>query len=244
MNCKLPKCFPVSMNFEPSNVYESFESQPQSGVILSYDIKTEYKTGDQVNFNGSIYKYVQTGSSSGIAPVDPRNKMRTIWVRIGDGTPSPYDNKAQYITGDRVIFNGSVYSFIGAGASGWSPADDEKIVDKENVTGNKIEDLTGNDKQKLAGEKENVTGDKKKMWVLLGETSSFFSSPSSSSLPSVPPSSPSPSKPSLVIGAGTSYKDVKAANDIIPGLDNYILFILIGITVIILIVMAAFAASK
>jgi hypothetical protein len=82
------------------------------------------------------------------------------------------------------------------------------------------------------------------MWVLLGDASSFFSSPSSSSLPSVPPSSPSPSKPSLIIGAGTSYADVKATNDIIPGLDNYILFILIGITVIILIVMTAFAASK
>jgi hypothetical protein len=162
MNCKLPKCFPASMNFEPSNVYESFESQPQSGFIPTYDIKTQYKTGDQVNFNGSIYRYQQNGSSNGISPVDPRNssKMGIIWVRIGDGTPSAYDNNAQYTNGDRVIFNGSVYLFQGAGASGWSPADDAKLEDKETKAGNQIVDLTKNDKENLA--KENVTGDKTK----------------------------------------------------------------------------------
>ena len=77
MNCKLPECFPVSMDFDHSNFQESVESSEE------YDNGKIYKIGDQVIYRGETYKMVEVAGSPGYAPERAGDKL---WVKITDAS--------------------------------------------------------------------------------------------------------------------------------------------------------------
>ena len=77
MNCKLPECFPVSMDFDHSNFHESVESSEE------YDNGKVYKIGDQVISRGETYKMVEVAGSPGYAPERAGDKL---WVKITDAS--------------------------------------------------------------------------------------------------------------------------------------------------------------
>jgi hypothetical protein len=205
------ECFPVSMDFEHSKVYESFESPrpflppvPKFGLppiprfltsqMSPYNREIEYTTGERIIYKESIYSFKPAGPSSSPPPDESTGGQN--WVRISP--PSPYDHTVKYTANDRVIFNGSIYSAskIGGWTFGYTPDQ---------------------------GEREG------RVWVKIG--------------PVPPPGSSNPAPGSSNPAPGSS-NPPPVSTEIINGLDNSMLFIIIGIIVFIIIIIIVIVALK
>jgi hypothetical protein len=285
------ECFPVSMDFEHSKVYESFENYEELAKLI-YDNDKEYGIGSTVIFDGQLFMYrpnERDGINQKVKGVPPND--RDVWFYRGDINPPHarerlqnmqleiernkqyeatvvhralvydkvaqiYDNNAQYKTGNTIIFNGSIYGFATQGGSrGISPHDEEKRGINDKMGG--------------------------RQWVRIGPAPPGFSNPPPQGPPSAPPQGPlrgppssshspaspgssspfSYSNPSLfgpsssnpssstptsstpTSSTPTSSTPTPTSEQMINGLDNGMLYIIIGIILFIIIIIIVMVAS-
>ena len=110
--------------------FESSGSIPTSttGAKL-YDMSSTYKLGDQITFNGSLYKLTKPNTLYGLSPANkPQN-----WTNLTDPSKNykegqPYNNDVIYDLGNQVTFNGNLYRLTTyLDTEGNSPGDKPQI---------------------------------------------------------------------------------------------------------------------